>query len=127
MSRANPRKRLAVGQFNKLIDLEKLKEPADRGATGEKTKTWGHYATVHANVSSMIGWEKSDIQGPTAGAVQTHLVRIQYSTSLWQKILPSHRVRWMDGAKERILDIKTVNDWNETHTEIRLQCAEVLT
>ncbi len=114
-----------LSKFNKRVELQKQAEPPQQGVSGEKLKThWLTFATVWAAVSSMIGYEKSDIAGATGGAVQTHLIKIRYTSALWQTLSPSHRVYWKDGTKERALDIKTVNNWNEIGVEIWLQCAE---
>lgn len=114
-----------LSAFNKRVEIQRLVEPPQRGPSGERLQSsWQTYKTVWAAVSSMIGFEKSDIAGATGGAVQTHLVKLRYTLALWQSVSPAHRIAWQDGTKARTLDIKTVTNWNERNIEIWLQCAE---
>ena len=113
-----------IGKYNKKVELHRLADPAVRGPTGEQLKQYAPYQQVWAAVQPTFG--STGGQGPIAGAAQSYLVCLPWSLTLWQTIRPEHRVYWLEGTKQRTLEIKIVTNWNEANVEIRLQCVEVL-
>lgn len=113
-----------LGRYNKKVELQRQPDPAARGATGEKLKQYGLYASSWTSVQPTFG--STGGQGPIAGASQSYLVCLPWSLTLWQTIKPDHRISWTEGTKTRTLEIKTITNFNEANIEIRLQCVEVL-
>ena len=118
------RDRTPTGAFNKLVELQQLRDRPERGATGERLKRYAPYATVWAALTSTFAGAGSP--GPLPGTATGSVVCLPYSLSLWQLIKPEHRVYWKEGTKERTLEIKSITNYEEANVEIRLQCVEVL-
>ena len=126
MRQARQPQPMSIGDFNRRIDLQRLKDPPERGPSGEVLKKYVTYATVWASVRHVPGYEKSGTVEAVAGAVQTYLVKIRFNMSLYRTLSTAHRIAWLEGGtRQRLLDIKTIDNWNERNTEIWMQCAEV--
>jgi head-tail adaptor len=121
--KAFTRLRVPLGTYTRTVELQSLS--SDRGATGEVLKTYTTYTQARAAMSNLVAWQK----GATTdtGNTATQLVRLQYNATLWGSIRMSDRLRLMDGDTERLLYVRSKENWNEANVEIRLQCQETLT
>ena len=104
-----------IGQFNHRIDLERPKDPAGRGDTGEVVKEYLPYASVWAAFRTLSGNER--IAAQQVAATLTHEITIGYRSD----VKADHRI--VMGT--RIFDIKDPRDVDERHIELRMRCTEV--
>jgi len=105
-----------IGQFNKRIELQSLKNPPDKSETGEPIRSYLTYATVWAAFRTLSGNER--IAAEQVEAVQTHEVTIRYRAD----VTPAHRFK----MSERIFDIKDVRNVDEANIELRMRCTEAV-
>lgn len=107
-----------AGQFDKRVELQRPKSPADRGTTGEVVPDYIPYATVWARFRTLSGQERTASE--QVAATLTHEVTIRYRAG----VTPRDRLVLVGSG--RIFDVKDLRDVDEAHVEIRMRCVEVL-
>jgi len=105
-----------IGKMNKRIELQKLKDPPQKGATGQILKEYFTYAVVWAAFRTLTGGEK--LASQQVSAVQTHEITIRYRSD----VQPNHRIV----MGQRIFDIKDVRNVDEANIELRMRCTEAV-
>jgi len=107
---------MRAGQLRHRLQLQSATTAPDD--FGQPIPTWSTYADVWGEVRPLTGRERY-----TAQQVQSslsHQVRIRYRGG----VAETHRVRWVDKATIKILDINAVLNTEQRDRELLLLCSE---
>jgi SPP1 family predicted phage head-tail adaptor len=106
---------VAAGLLDKRITIQA--PTVSRNALGEPTVAWNAFATVWAGVEPVQGrefWAQQQVQSDV-----TVRIRMRY--------LPGVTTAMRVAYGSRVLDIRSVIDPRERHTELQLMCSEGVT
>jgi SPP1 family predicted phage head-tail adaptor len=105
---------IAAGEIKKQIQLQA--PTITRASDGSEIFAWITLATIGADIAS--GGGREFWQAKQVNAEISHIVRLRYRS----KISPRYRIIYGD----RILQILAIIDPDESKTELKLMCKEVV-
>ncbi|MCC7423771.1 MAG: phage head closure protein [Planctomycetaceae bacterium] len=107
-----------MAQRGKYRTKVTVQQPAETAAAdGQLVPSWSTYATPWAKVQAINGEE--EFQDKQSKATLTHVVRVR-ANSTTRAITPQMRIQ----LGSRLLYIHTVNDEDERHIDIVMECEE---
>lgn len=103
------------GKYRTLITVQQPTETA--AADGQLVPSWATYCQRYAKVEGISG--KEEFQDKQSKATLTHLVRVRFDSET-RGIAPKMRIQ----LGSRLLYIHTVNDEDERHVDVIMECEE---